>query len=259
MASKNGKVVCVSSVKGGVGKTILSINLAGIYHLLGKRVLLIDLDLYSGGIATCLDIKNKKDIFMLADSINNNRFTTLADYVTKYNENIDVLASPKDPRMANKVTGKYLPLIFEMAKREYDVVLVDTSHILDEINLTIMDNSYMILFVITNDLVDLKNMKSLISIFKDANKTNYITVLNNSRDTGRDYLSNFDIRNIIKCNIDYVIQKSFYIKNIDKYILNGEILVLNKSINRFHSGDINIIKKIANHLIKDKKEENHNA
>ena len=113
MASKNGKVVCVSSVKGGVGKTILSINLAGIYHLLGKRVLLIDLDLYSGGIATCLDIKNKKDIFMLADSINNNRFTTLADYVTKYNENIDVLASPKDPRMANKVTGKYLPLIFE--------------------------------------------------------------------------------------------------------------------------------------------------
>ena len=116
---------------------------------------------------------------MLADSINNNRFTTLADYVTKYNENIDVLASPKDPRMANKVTGKYLPLIFEMAKREYDVVLVDTSHILDEINLTIMDNSYMILFVITNDLVDLKNMKSLISIFKDANKTNYITVLNN--------------------------------------------------------------------------------
>lgn len=259
MARKNGKVVCVSSVKGGVGKTILSINLAGIYHLLGKRVLLIDLDLYSGGIATCLDIKNKKDIFMLADSINNNRFTTLADYVTKYNENIDVLASPKDPRMANKVTGKYLPLIFEMAKREYDVVLVDTSHILDEINLTIMDNSYMILFVITNDLVDLKNMKSLISIFKDANKTNYITVLNNSRDTGRDYLSNFDIRNIIKCNIDYVIQKSFYIKNIDKYILNGEILVLNKGINRFHSGDINIIKKIANHLIKDKKEENHNA
>ena len=139
MASKNGKVVCVSSVKGGVGKTILSINLAGIYHLLGKRVLLIDLDLYSGGIATCLDIKNKKDIFMLADSINNNRFTTLADYVTKYNENIDVLASPKDPRMANKVTGKYLPLIFEMAKREYDVVLVDTSHILDEINLTIIE------------------------------------------------------------------------------------------------------------------------
>ena len=252
MASKNGKVVCVSSVKGGVGKTILSINLAGIYHLLGKRVLLIDLDLYSGGIATCLDIKNKKDIFMLADSINNNRFTTLADYVTKYNENIDVLASPKDPRMANKVTGKYLPLIFEMAKREYDVVLVDTSHILDEINLTIMDNSYMILFVITNDLVDLKNMKSLISIFKDANKTNYITVLNNSRDTGRDYLSNFDIRNIIKCNIDYVIQKSFYIKNIDKYVMNGEILTLNKKINTFHAKDISNMQKMALDLIDDR-------
>lgn len=259
MASVKGKVISVSSVKGGVGKTILSINLAGIYHLLNKRVLLVDLDLYSGGIATCLDIKNKKDIFMLVDSINNNRFTTLSDYVTKYNDNIDVLASPKDPRTANKISVKYLPLIFEMAKREYDVIVVDTSHILDHINLTIMDNSYMTLFVITNDLVDLKNMKSLVSIFKDANKSNFITVLNNSRDTGKDYLSNFDIRNIIKCNIDYVIQKSFYIKNIDKYILNGEILVLNKNISRFHGGDINIMKKMANHLISDKKEDNHNA
>ena len=63
----------------------------------------------------------------------------------------------------------------------------------------------MSLFMITNDLIDLKNMKSLISIFKDNDKTNYLVCLNNSRDTGRDYLSLFDIRNIIKNNIDYTI------------------------------------------------------
>ena len=247
----NGKIISVSSVKGGVGKTTILLNLAGIYCELGKRVLIIDMDLFSGGIAISLDIKNTKDIFMLVDSMANNRFTELSKYVTSYNSNIDVLAAPRDPREAMKVDSRYIPLIFDAAKKEYDVVLVDTSHVLNDINLTILDYSYMSLFIVTNDLVDLKNMKSLISIFKDTNKDNYLTVLNNSRDTGKDYLTIFEIKNIIKTNIDYTISKNFYIRNIDKYIMNGEILTLNKNINRFHASDIAKLKMIATSLISD--------
>ena len=83
--------------------------------------------------------------------------------------------------------------------------------------------------------------------------------LNNSRDTGRDYLSLFDIRNIIKNNIDYTISSSFYIKNIDKYVLDGEILTLNKTINRFHGGDISRLKSIADELIKERYEGGDNG
>ena len=251
MASKNGKIISISSVKGGVGKTTLTINLAGIYSLMKKKILVIDLDLYSGGIAACLNLENKKDIFMMIDSLGNNRFTSLDDYTEIYNKNIDVICAPKDPRQALKVDSKYLNVIFEMAKKEYDIILVDTNHILDEVNLITMDASFMSLFVITNDIVDLKNMKSIVSIFKDADKKNYLVCLNNSRDTGKDYLSLFDIRNIIKNNIDYTISKNFYIKNIDKYVLNGEILTLNKNINKFHSSDINNMKKMAIDLISD--------
>ena len=191
----------------------------------------------------------------MINSISNNRYTSISDYVTSYNNGIDVLASPRDPRSAMKIESKYIPIIFEFAKREYDVILVDTNHIMNEVNLMILDNSYMSLFLVTNDLVDLKNMKSLISIFKDTDKTNYLVCLNNSRDTGKDYLSMFDIRNIIKCNIDYTISNNFYIKNIDKYVMNGEILTLNKSINRFHGADIKKIKSIAMELIDDKHKE----
>ena len=113
----------------------------------------------------------------------------------------------------------------------------------------------MSLFIITNDLADLKNMKSLISIFKDLEKKNYLICLNNSRDTGRDFLSLFDIKNLIKNNIDYTISKNFYIKNIDKYVLNGEILTLNNKIIRFYSDDINNMKKMALDLIDDKHNE----
>ena len=246
-----GKIITISSVKGGVGKTTMTLNLAGIYCELNKRVLIIDLDLYSGGIATSLNVKNKKDIYTMIDSIANNRFTELKKYVTTYNKNIDVLACPKDPRMGAKVSGRYIPVIFDLAKKEYDVVLVDTYHILDEINLTALDYSYMTLFIITNDIVDLKNMKSLISIFKDTDKKNYLILLNNSRDIGKDYLSLYDIRTIIKNNIDYTLSKNYYIKNIDKYTISGDILTLNNSINLFHSKDINNMKKMALDLIDD--------
>lgn len=247
-----GKVITVSSVKGGVGKTTMALNLAGIYCELGKKVLIIDLDLFSGGVAASLAVKNKKDIYMMIDSMTNNRFTELKKYVTTYNNNIDVLACPKDPRMAMKVESRYIPLIFDLAKKDYDVVLVDTSHVLNEINLTALDYSYMSLFIISNDIVDLKNMKSLISIFKDTDKKNYLILLNNSRDTGKDYLSLYDIRTMIKNNIDYTISKNYYIKNIDKYVMAGEILTLNNSINVFHSNDVNNMKKMALDLIDDR-------
>lgn len=258
MAVKNGKIISISSVKGGVGKTTMAINLAGIYYMMKKRVLIIDADFYSGGVSAWLDVRNKKDIFMMIDSISNNRYSTISDYVVSYNSGIDVLASPHDPRCAIKIDCKYVPMIFEFAKREYDVVIVDTNHIMNDVNLMVLDHSDMSLFMVTNDLIDLKNMKSMVSIFKDTGKTNYLVCLNCSRDTGRDYFSLFDIRNILKCNIDYTISNSFYIKNIDKYVLNGEILTLNRNILRFHGGDISKLKKIANELIRDREDGGEN-
>lgn len=259
MASKNGKIISISSVKGGVGKTTMAINLAGIYYTMKMRVLIIDADFYSGGVSAWLDIRNKKDIFMMTDSISNNRYSDIKDYVVEYNNGIDVLASPHDPRCALKIDCKYIPMIFELARREYDVILVDTNHIMNEVNLMILDHVDISLFMVTNDLVDLKNMKSMISIFKDTKKDNYLVCLNRSRDTGRDYLSLFDIRNILKCNIDYTITNSFYIKNIDKYVLNGEILTLNRNILRFHSGDINRLRSIAKELLRKTSKEEEKA
>ena len=251
MASAKGKIISVSSVKGGVGKTTMAINLAGLYFMMKKRVLIIDADFYSGGISTWLDIRNQKDIYMMIDSISNNRYSSITDYVSSYNSGIDVLASPRDPRVALKIDEKYIPMIFDLARREYDVILVDMNHLMNAVNLMILDHVDISLLMVTNDLIDLKNMRNLVQIFKNTDKENYLVVLNCSRDTGRDYLSLFDIRNILKCNVDYTIENSFYIKNIDKYVLDGEILSLNRTINRFHGGDINKLKKIASRLLEE--------
>ena len=66
----------------------------------------------------------------------------------------------------------------------------------------------------------------------------------------------YDIRNIIKTNIDYTISRDFYIKNIDKYVLKGEILSLNKTVINSHKKDIESLNKVCERLIKDEVKDN---
>ena len=253
MAINKGKVIAVSSVKGGVGKTTTLLNLAGTYSLIGKKVLIMDLDLYTGAIAPSLNLEITSDIYKLVDDLMNNRFDFVDSYVLKFNDNIDVLAAPKDPRYASKIGSKYIKIILARALMKYDVILVDTNHALDEKNLVVLDNSDWALFIINNDMLNLKNMKSLVSIYKDLNKDNYKIILNNSINKNRDYFGNYDIKNIIKSDIDYLIPDSFNVKNIDKYTIDGEILLLNKNIRASHKNILKIFDKIAQDLIEEKK------
>lgn len=255
MRTKAAKIVTVFSCKGGVGKTTTVLNLAGIYSLMNKRVLIIDLDLNSGGIAVSLNVDAEKTIYNTMDDISNNRFNTIDEYTSKYNELIDVLAAPKDPRDAIKIDSKYVNLIITSCTYKYDVILIDTSHNLNPISISALDKSDNTLLIVTNDPVDLKNAKSMIAIFKDTETENYKVLFNSSKDTGKDYFSLFDVKNIIKHDIDYTIGKSFYVKDIDKYVIDGKILTLDKKIRLTKKSDIMKLTKLANALIEPSKEE----
>lgn len=245
MSKTKGKSICVFSAKGGVGKTVTTINLAGIFEHLEKKVLIVDLDLSSGGISVALNRAFEKTIYNFVDDYNNNRYKDFSSYITKYDDFIDILPSPKDPRQANKIDSKYIDILIDKAESNYDIVLIDTNHILDEINIVTLDKVDNILFVMTNDPLDIKNMKSLLSIFHDSNINNYRILLNNSTNPFKDYFSIFDIRNIIKANIDYTISSSFYLKNIDHYIMNGDIITLLKSMPTTFNKDYETFMMIA--------------
>lgn len=253
MALEKAKVLVVSSVKGGTGKTTTVLNLAGIYSLENKKVLIMDLDLFSGGIAASLNVSDSQDIYKLIDDFNNNRFVSIEPYLVKYNKEIDVLAAPRDPRLASKINGKYFSLVLSKVIYRYDIILIDTNHFMNDINLMALDASDQVLYVITNDPIDLKNMATRVALHKNIEQNDYKIVLNEAHDTQRDYFTKYDIKNILNDNIDYTIPKSFYIKNIDKYVLDGNILTLNKQIQTKHKKAMESFKMIASALIKEKK------
>lgn len=252
MALTKAKVLTIASVKGGTGKTTTLLNLAGVLSTQKKKTLILDLDVYGGAIALSLNISNDQDIYRLVDDLGSNRFQTIDEYLIQYNDFIDVIPAPKDPRNATKISSKYISVVLSKVLYRYDFILIDTNHFLNDLTLVSLDASDEILYVINNDPIDLKNMATRIAIHKDMEQENYKILLNESIHKERNYFTKTDIKNVIKNKIDYVIPKSFHLKNIDRFILDGNILTLQKGITVKHKKTINTYKSIINDLMKEK-------
>lgn len=248
MKIKKGKVITVTSSKGGIGKTVFTLNLAGIYHQLGLKTLIIDLDLYAGGVAVSVNLNEGKTIYNLVDDILNNHYHDAYDYLAKYNDNIYILPSCKDPRQGSKIENRFIEQIINIYKSRFDVILIDTSHVLIDSNIVALDSSDSILYMISNDPIDLANTKSMMAIFKDVEKDVKV-LLNDSFSLDKTYFSLFDIKNVIKHNVDYSLNKSFYIHDIDRYIMEGKILTLNKHLSYRNQEDYNRLVMIAKDLV----------
>ena len=250
MKELKGKSLCFFSAKGGVGKTTNLLNLAGIFEQLEKKVLIIDMDLYSGGIAAYLNKKNDKNVYHVVFDMINGNYNDLNDYIVRVDNYIDILCAPKDPRDANKIDYRFIDTLIKDAKAKYDVVLIDTNHALNDINLTILDTVDEINFIVTNDPMDLKNMRSLLSIFVNLNFYNYKITLNNSRDPFKNYFTYFEIRKLLQHNINYTLSSEMFLKDMDKYVMKGAILSLDRKFADVMTDDYNAFVSIATDFLK---------
>lgn len=254
MKNIKGEVVAITSSKGGVGKTIFASNLLGVYETLKKKVLLIDMDLSCGGISVLLNLLKTKTIYNLADDMLNNRFKNYDDYVYHYSDYVDIIPSCKDPRQGNKIDTKIIEQIIAVYKNYYEIVLLDTTHVPTSTTITALDFSDKILFMITDNPLDLKNSANMLSILKKAKEDNVMVILNNSYRNEKSYFSKFDIKSVIKYNIDFILPNTMFITNINKYIMDGKILVLNNKLSFKNDSDRELLIKISKIIVGDNNE-----
>lgn len=240
-----GMIITINSGKGGVGKTVFSTIIAGVFSYLKKKVLLIDMDLSSGGISVILDLPKGKTIYNLFDDIINNRYKDEDGYVYKYDDYISVLPACKDPREASKIDSKVLEQIINIYKNHYDYIIIDTTHIPGKDTLVALDIADVILYLIGDNPQDIKNTANLLSILKDSNKNNIKVILNNSYKEEKNYFSKYDIKSVIEHNIDYILPSSLYIKNINRFLMEGKILILNNKLSFKNDKDRELLLKLV--------------
>ncbi len=226
---KKGKVLCVYSPKGGVGKSIISANIAGSSYLMGKRTLLIDADLYDGGLSLFVNEEIKKNIYTLSNDIKNNKYESILDYVYNYNEGLDILCSTKIQLEASLIKEKYMDKIIEDAKNIYDFIVIDTNSSYNDFNENIFNLCDEVLLILTNDIVNIKNMKNVITMFNDIGIYKYKVLYNSAFDFKDQYFSYEEMIEIIGANIDYTILREGFFKNITGYLFNNKIPILYKN------------------------------
>jgi UDP-glucose 4-epimerase len=139
--------------------------------------------------------------------------------------------------------------VVELLDANYDVVIIDTNHVLSEFNITLMDICDEVLMLISNDLLDFKNMRNVIKIFNDTEKRNFKVMLNESVNPYRKYYSVYDIKNTIKANIDYTLPSEFFIKTMPSYVSDGTILTLDKKFPKIYPKVWKTFNTVCNDLI----------
>ncbi|MBW3657643.1 MAG: AAA family ATPase [Actinobacteria bacterium] len=155
-----GRVLTVCSATGGCGKTFYATNLASfLSRWSGRRVALVDLDLQFGEITTALQLRVRHTIVdALTDDVDN-----LGDHIgellTPHASGVSVLAAPRAPGEADRVTPAEVARIIEALRRSYDYVVVDTPTGLGEPVLAAMDVSERLFALASLDLPSVRNLR----------------------------------------------------------------------------------------------------
>ena len=127
LSSEDHKVILFTSTSPGEGKTFISVNLAVSLALLGKKVVLLGLDIRKPRLAEHFGFSHKQEgITKFLSGGTNDIFSLLTD--SGVTENLKVLpAGMVPPNPAELLASPRLEKAIETLKEKFDYVLLDTA------------------------------------------------------------------------------------------------------------------------------------
>lgn len=127
--SRNGIVLPVYGLAGGVGATTFAANLAWELQKLGekesKKVCILDFNFQYGAVSTYLDVPRSEAVFELLSDAAAADADGLKQAMASYKDRLDVLSAPNDALPLEFVEPDGIENLIEQAKSSYDFVIID--------------------------------------------------------------------------------------------------------------------------------------
>jgi capsular exopolysaccharide synthesis family protein len=118
--------VLVTSTSSGEGKSFISLNLAASLALLGKRVVLVGMDIRNPRLADYLDMSNKNGLTVYLSKQNAELDSIIAHHSSV--ENLDVIVGgPVPPNPGELLASTKVDEMFAELRRRYDYIVVDSA------------------------------------------------------------------------------------------------------------------------------------
>jgi len=159
VAADPSRIITILSPKGGAGKTSAATNLAvGLAKAHPRQVVLVDLDLQFGDVASNLRLMPKSTIVDIA-----RRWPVESAQVklalTSHHTGLYTLCAPVNPAEADEITAEHVTGVLRDLHRSFRYVVVDTDPGLSERVLSALDMSTDMVMVCSTEVPSIRGLR----------------------------------------------------------------------------------------------------
>jgi pilus assembly protein CpaE len=214
------RVVAVFSPKGGVGTTTIATNIAvAAAQRRPDRVVLVDLDLQFGAVATHLNLAAKQTLTdIVRDEAVLREPELLRTFAMRHDSGLHVIAAPTTPQSSEFITADHVTQLIAALLEGYESVVIDAGSTLDERTLAIFEAAETILLGVYPEIPALKAMHGLLEYLTENGSVGMKAtfVLNNM--FARDILKPRDIESALgtPVGIDLPYDAFLYLKAVNE-------------------------------------------
>ncbi len=161
------KFIVLFSTKGGVGKTLLSVNLAvSLSRESRKKVCLVDFDLQAPmDMARMLDLQPSKS---LADVPADKEIKDqeISGLIVSHTSGIDFLQAALRPNQSPYIEKKIISAALSILEAKYDYVVIDAGRAFSDNFISVLGFANLILMVVTPDILSIYQTKWALDVLQ---------------------------------------------------------------------------------------------
>ncbi len=221
-----GKVLTITSGKGGVGKSTTSANLALGLALSGKKVVAIDLDIGLRNLDMILGLENRI-VYDVVNIVEKTCKLNQALIKDKRTENLFLIAAAQT-RDKSAVTSEQIKELAEELKKDYDYIILDSPAGIEGGFKNAMEPADEVIIVTTPEISAVRDADRVIGILEANSKTETNLIINRIDPTlvkRGDMMSKDDVLQVLSIPLIGIIPED---KNIVSYTNIGEPSILHK-------------------------------
>lgn len=128
-AQKDGALIGVQGLAGGVGSSTMAVNLAWELATVDKKnppsVCLIDFDLQYGSVATFLDLPRREAVYEMLSDTETMDEEIFGQSLVAFEDRLSVLTCPAEMLPLDIITSDDVTRILSIARNQFDYVIID--------------------------------------------------------------------------------------------------------------------------------------